>query len=185
MFVPSPYRGWLLNRVVGIELKMWALFGGFLIHFILCNWLTVLLKPQYEAPIETAQDIVDRGIIPFVWNGGDGLKRFLEASPNPLYQQLGNITVVPKSRVPEGIYKNLQDKLIRKGILDDRTHVYLGNVNYMIWYWGLHGNFYQSRDSLEGDNPLGGNVINKAYSLADEYRHHIWLFNQVGEQRCY
>ena len=40
----------------------WATFGGLLIHFYLSNFRTMLLMPQYAKPVDSAQDILDRGI---------------------------------------------------------------------------------------------------------------------------
>ena len=35
---------------------MWAVCGGFFItNFLLANWLTILVKPVFEKPIESAQ----------------------------------------------------------------------------------------------------------------------------------
>ena len=35
---------------------MWAVCGGFFItNFLLSNWLTILLKPVFEEPVDTAQ----------------------------------------------------------------------------------------------------------------------------------
>ena len=36
---------------------MWAVCGGFFItNFLLSNWLTILIKPEFEDPVDTAQD---------------------------------------------------------------------------------------------------------------------------------
>ena len=48
-----------------------ALCGGLFIYAFLANLRTMLLMPQYEAPIDSAQDILDRGMIPFVGDGGE------------------------------------------------------------------------------------------------------------------
>ena len=40
---------------------LWCVCGGFLLHFLECNFLSILVKPNYEKPIDTAQDILDRG----------------------------------------------------------------------------------------------------------------------------
>ena len=42
---------------------IWAVFGGFILNFLLSNFLTVLLKPSYEKPVETAGDLLNRNII--------------------------------------------------------------------------------------------------------------------------
>ena len=41
---------------------MWCVMGGFLLHILECNILATLLKPVYEKPIDTAEDIIERGI---------------------------------------------------------------------------------------------------------------------------
>ena len=41
---------------------MWCVMGGFLLHILECNYLTVLIKPVYEKPIDTAEDILERGL---------------------------------------------------------------------------------------------------------------------------
>ena len=40
-------------------LLMWCVWGGFLLHILECNYLTVLVKPVYEKPIDTAEDIIE------------------------------------------------------------------------------------------------------------------------------
>ena len=43
-------------------LLLWCVWGGFLLHILECNYLTVLLKPTYEKPVDTAEDIIKRGL---------------------------------------------------------------------------------------------------------------------------
>ena len=35
----------------------WAIWGGFLLHMLLSNYLPVLLKPVYDKPLDTTQVI--------------------------------------------------------------------------------------------------------------------------------
>ena len=39
---------------------VWAIFGGFILHFLLSNYLSVFLRPDYEKPVETAEDMVSQ-----------------------------------------------------------------------------------------------------------------------------
>ena len=41
---------------------LWCVCGGLLLHFLECNFLTILLKPNYEKAVDTAQDILDSGL---------------------------------------------------------------------------------------------------------------------------
>ena len=65
------------------------MFGGFILHFLLSNYLTVLLLPSFEEPVETAGDLVKRNITPFT--GPSGVQywtNLFSGSPNPDYQAL-------------------------------------------------------------------------------------------------
>ena len=76
-------KGFSMNFV----LITWALFGGLFIYAFLANFRTILLMPQYEKPIDSAQDVLDRGMIPFVDNGGEWLRDHLLQSSVPTYQK--------------------------------------------------------------------------------------------------
>ena len=75
---------------------IWAVFGGFLYHILLSNYLTVLIKPSYEPPVDTAQDVWDRGLIINIIPVGAIWKQFLEVSGIPVYNQLAERVVLAK-----------------------------------------------------------------------------------------
>ena len=39
---------------------VWGIGGGFLLYFLTCNFLTILLKPSWEEPIRTIPDLLER-----------------------------------------------------------------------------------------------------------------------------
>ena len=41
---------------------LWCVCGGFLLHFYESLILDIILKKYYEDPIDTAQDVIDRGL---------------------------------------------------------------------------------------------------------------------------
>ena len=43
-------------------LLLWCVCGGLLAHMLEANYLTILLKPSYEKPIDTAEDVVDKNL---------------------------------------------------------------------------------------------------------------------------
>ena len=125
-------RGFSSNFV----LLIWGLCGGLFIYAFLANFRTMLLMPQYEAPIDSAQDVLDRRMLPFVDDGGEYYRDHLLQSSNTVYQQLGKITIIPKD----------WDTLIqmtKQNILVENTHVYLGGA---LTYEGFH----VSNEVLEG-----------------------------------
>ena len=46
---------------------MWSVFGGFLLYFLTSNFLTVLIKPSWEEPIRTIEDLLERDIVIILW----------------------------------------------------------------------------------------------------------------------
>ena len=78
---------------------VWAVFGGFLYHILLSNYLTVLIKPEYEAPVDTAQDVWDRGLIINIIPVGAIWKQFLEKSGIPIYNKLAERVVLAKEKI--------------------------------------------------------------------------------------
>ena len=100
----------------------WALFGSLFIYAFLANFRTMLLMPQYEKPVDSAQDVLDRGMIPFVNVGGDYWRDQLLQSSNPTYKKLGEILVVPKDW-------DQFEKMVREDIQEGNTHtIFLVNI---------------------------------------------------------
>ena len=77
-------------------LLMWCVMGGFLFHILACNYLTVLVKPVYEKPIDTAEDIIERGIRIIISPGSQSEVETLKKSPFPLTRALAENTYVTK-----------------------------------------------------------------------------------------
>ena len=75
-------------------LLMWCVWGGFLLHILECNYLTVLVKPVYEKPVDTAEDIIERGITILDSPGRESSIEALKKSPYPLTRALAENTYV-------------------------------------------------------------------------------------------
>ena len=108
-----PEKSGLLS--IGFSFKtvflIWAIMGGFLrsmiysvfcsertylwppfiSHFLLCNFLSVMLRPMYEAPINTAQDIIEKDYTLF-GNVGKKRQHFLEKYKNPVWAKINRRT---------------------------------------------------------------------------------------------
>ena len=100
------FRVPLMNhqQTFGLSSKMifllWCVSGGFLLYFLECNYLTILLKPYYEQPIDTAQDVLnkDRGLTDILIF--PGFERFKEMAINQndseVFRDIGKMTTVAK-----------------------------------------------------------------------------------------
>ena len=60
------------------------------------NYLSILLKPNYEKPIDTAQDILDRGMKVIYSPDSESIVEIMKNSPSKITRQLAERTIVPK-----------------------------------------------------------------------------------------
>ena len=77
-------------------LLLWCVCGGLLAHMFEANFLTILLKPNYEKPIDTAQDIIDRGLGVIKYPGAESVVEILKNSPSNITRTLAERTIVCK-----------------------------------------------------------------------------------------
>ena len=77
-------------------LLLWCVCGGFLLHMLEANFLTMLLKPNYEKPVDFEQDILDRGLRLITVVGGESKVETWKISPAETTRRLAGVTDVPK-----------------------------------------------------------------------------------------
>ena len=114
---------------------IWAVFGGFILNFLLFNFLTVLLRPSYEKPVETAGDLLDRNITPFHNPVGKILTQMFANSPDPKYNEISRKLVIAKDWDE---YKEMVGKVTSTGMFADldiapRPHIVPEEQHYK-WY---------------------------------------------------
>ena len=75
---------------------LWAVFGGFILHFLLTNFLTVLLRPRYEKGVDTAADLINRNISIVSYN--EHWKKLFAKSINPVYKKISQRFLIAKDQ---------------------------------------------------------------------------------------
>ena len=111
---------------------IWAVFGGFILHFLLSNYLTVLLRPSFEKPIDTAEDLINRNIDVFTKSEKSETvefwKQFFKKSPNPHYPNISRNLFVWRSceRMEDGTF-HLKSKEEQQKIIDEED---CGTLSY-------------------------------------------------------
>ena len=60
------------------------------------NYFTMLMKPTYEKPVDSAQDVVDRGLTVLLSPGSESEVERLKNSPSAVNRALAEQTVVAK-----------------------------------------------------------------------------------------
>ena len=138
------------------------MFGGFILHFLLANYLTVLLRPSYEEPVETTADVVNRDIIPFLWPGADIFIQFFAASSDPNYQEVSRRFVVAKDWDE---YYELVSKMISTGLYAEigtaPDPVVVSEEEYKDWY--------RSSETIAGKYLYPGHLLNKKWPFKKVY----------------
>ena len=79
-----------------IMFLLWCVFGGFLLHFFECRFLETLIKPDYEKPVDTAQDVLDRGLKILFRPGTSAFVDILKKSDSAVTRALAERIIVPK-----------------------------------------------------------------------------------------
>ena len=60
------------------------------------NYFTMLMKPTYEKPIDTPQDVIDLGLTVIYSPGSESYLEMMKNSPSAVYRDLSELSVVPK-----------------------------------------------------------------------------------------
>ena len=75
---------------------MWSVCGGFLLYFLTSNYLSVLIKPSYQKPVETSEDVIARNLTIIDYPGRESMVEADKNSPFPIVRQIAEITYVTK-----------------------------------------------------------------------------------------
>ena len=179
MFLP---RGFSANLV----LLLWYFLGGVCLWACQGNILALMFKKVYEEPVDTVQDVTDRGLIPIVKPGARFYVDLLTRSEDRLYRDLAKITVVAEN------YSQLYS-ILEHNVQGAATHVFLNSgLRDFAWcdedrcYPNMEdlGKYHLSQDVLSGHNPYVGYIVNKYFHLKEELAKHILIFQQVCEIFC-
>ena len=79
-----------------IMLLFWCISGGFLLHFYESSLLDIILKQNYEKAVDTAQQLLDRGLSLIYPPGSESLIEIWKNSPSYITRTLAERTVVAK-----------------------------------------------------------------------------------------
>ena len=145
------------TRAGNIVYTIWAVFGGFILHFLLSNYLSVLLRPSFEEPVETVEDIIKRDITPFYAPGGEIIKQVFAASSDPNFKEITRRLVIAKDWDE---YQNMVRKVTSTGSFAE--------IGTTPWWFNSTEEFkdwYKSSETIPGDYPFTGHLENKKWPL--------------------
>ena len=163
---------------------LWAVCGGFMMyihylinrmndflifsHFLLCNLLTTILRPNFEEPIDTAKQLVEKNITLFVNRGGEIWKQFLQKSTVDEYKIIGDNMIIADNW-------DHFDNLTEHDVIGAGTHAWMGSS--LLSYKLALGKWHRSQETLAGDYPFGGYLTNKKWPLNEvNITTHVYTF---------
>ena len=124
---------------------------------MLCNLLTTILRPNFEEPLDTAKQLVEKNITLYMIPGREIWKRFLLESSIPDYNILGETMIVADD------YDHF-DNIMEHDVIGAGTHAH-GPAAYLEPYHLALGRWYRSKEKLAGKNPFAGYLTNKKWNL--------------------
>ena len=90
-----------MSDVIIYAIFIWNLFNSLSQNFsqaLLCNVLAEMMKPNFESPIHTARDLVERDITLYLYPGSGQIYRQLLLQHHiPEYRKIGENMIITKT----------------------------------------------------------------------------------------
>ena len=127
---------------------------------MLCNLLTTILRPNFEEPLDTAKQLVEKNITLYDLPGTEFRKHFLLNSPILEYNKLGETILFADD------YDHLEN-ISKHDIIGAGTHALVAG-GLTLSELDL-GRWYRSKEKLDGMNPFAGYLTNKKWHLNEVF----------------
>ena len=139
------------------------------------NFLSMLVSPSMEKPLDTAEDILAKGLIPIA-KAERSWKKLMQDSPNRAEQKLAENMLFTEDFQQTDI---ILDKVLLK-----RTHVWI--ISYIEDPYHLpYDAFHISKDAVAGSNPWFAWIVNRKLVLREFLDRHILFYQQVYLHKCW
>ena len=136
-------------------------------HILVCNLLTTILRPNFEEPLDTAKQLVEKKITLYGGPGFEIWKQFLLDSSIPDYNKLGETLIIADDWdhfdnitehdvIGNGTHAQMSGSLTPEELAICKKHHPEGNGTY---------GWYRSKEKVSGDNPYAGYLTNKKWHL--------------------
>ena len=111
---------------------IWSVWGGFILHMLLSNYLAVLTKPNYDQPIKNLDDFLASSKNVFIYPGGSIFIEFFSQSKDPRLAEMAKRMYEAKD---DDNYDQLMKEIHTKD-KDVSLNPYLEDheIDYGFWY---------------------------------------------------
>ena len=158
------------GRSSNFVFTIWAVFGGFILHFLLSNYLSVLLKPSFEEPVNTPKDLIDRDITPFFGPGREIYRQFFEKSPDPNIQEISRRLYIAKDW--EDYDQKVRDVTLTGKYAEISGVPARPNRPWLVPEKDFK-DWYRSSERVGGILPYGAHLTNKKWPLKEVVYHKL------------
>ena len=114
------------------------------------------MRPNFEDPLDTAKQLVEKNITLYYLPGGEFFRQFLLESSIPEYKILGETLIIPDN-VNHFLNITIHD------VMGSGTHAYMAGM--LSTYVRNLGRWHRSKKKLSGEHPFGGYLTNKNWHL--------------------
>ena len=115
-----------------------------------------MLRPNFEEPLDTTKQLMEKNITLYVLPGGEMWKQFLLESSIPEFNIVGETFIVPDDW-------NHFINITKHDVMGAGTHAMMAGS--MPPYYLAMGKWHRSKDKLAGNNPYSGYLTNKKWYL--------------------
>ena len=114
------------------------------------------MRPNFEEPLDTAKQLVEKNITHFLWPGAEIWKQFLIESSIAEYRILGENTIIPNDW-------DHYNRITKYDVIGNGTHAIMSPF---LWQEDLDlGTWYRSKEKLSGLYPYSGYLTNTKWHL--------------------
>ena len=124
--------------------------------------MTVLLRPSYEEPVETAADIMKRDITPFLYPGSEIYIQFFAASPDPNFQEISKRFYISKDWDE---YYDLVRKVLSTGLYAEMRTLQVLFTKSIKDHEEEYKRWYRSTETISGLYKYAVHLSNKKWPL--------------------
>ena len=163
------------------------------------NYFTMLMKPNYEKPVDSAEDVIDRRLAVISAPGAESVVETFKNSPYYITRTLAERTIVPEVifYIIFSIYYfnensskdwDKSDEMVKNRILKSGSAVIECSFLYdyeLDWAKEYNTRWYRSKEKKGGYNPFPSFMMNKKWTLEEEFNNHMLRFQQVTVSSSY
>ena len=130
-------------------------------HILLCNLLSTILRPNFEEPLDTAKQLVEKNFTLYGGPGTEFWKSFLMESSIPEYNILGETYLIADD------WDHFDNNITEHDVIGAGTHAYM--IGYLSGWEMSLGRWYRSKEKVAGKNPYAGYLTNKKWHLNEVF----------------